>query len=86
MNLEVFTKNFARTKEITLPTTVVPRVGDEIKLAAKESGIDGIGMNSFLVHEVVYVIEQGELTPFVSCHATDAEHWRRSILQEKGWL
>lgn len=84
MRLIVLNKNRAQVADLTLADGLVPGAGEEIALPAYAAECDG--MSQFLVTEVVWTLEGGELKEEVECQAMNPEHFRLLTLRDHGWV
>jgi hypothetical protein len=82
--IEIYTKNFALTKELEVEAQHVPRVGETITLGQDGGYLQGT--TELLVHDVTHVLKNDKLTPLIKCHASNGPINRRIILEEGGWL
>ena len=84
MLLEIYTKNFSLTKELSVEAAYVPRVGETITLDQDVGYLQGA--TELLVHDVTHILKNDRLVPLVKCHASSGPANRRLILEECGWL
>lgn len=84
MILELYTKNFSLTEELSIETSIVPRVGETITLQQDAGYLQG--ETDLIVYEVTHALKDNRLTPIVRCCARSGAEHRRDLLTEQGWL
>ncbi len=84
MIIDFYSKTFALTNTIEVPTSFVPRVGETFTISHPVGHLEP--GRELLIHDVTYIIKEDSIVPHVKCHDSSGDINRRHILEENGWI
>jgi hypothetical protein len=83
MNIEIYTKNDTRVKTLENVKGPIPRTGETLSLKQYPDLIEDV--DTFIVKEVEYALENNELSPIIRCMPYFGAHNRSHVIEDFGW-